>query len=233
MDEKLNTQLQQLNALVDGELEPSERAALAARIAIDRNLARAHATLALLKATVIEQGEIGAESTVAVPRQRGWRPAAAYAALLMFAVIAGLALMPANVTDPVLNRERTILTLASLPSGVAMPSLDRAGLQLVDVAVDSVSGETTVTANYRGSHGCRLEFRAKPVHLALPPLAGTSRREWQVGAMGYEMVAHGMPEPRFGIIAEAAERQTRESGMPALADKKLREARVGAPPCAG
>ena len=39
-----------LNALVDGELAPQERAEMAARLAADRDFARAHATLARLKA---------------------------------------------------------------------------------------------------------------------------------------------------------------------------------------
>ncbi|PWB64110.1 MAG: hypothetical protein C3F17_07790, partial [Bradyrhizobiaceae bacterium] len=48
---------ERLNALVDGELAPAARAALAERIAADRSLARAHATLARLKSCVAELGE--------------------------------------------------------------------------------------------------------------------------------------------------------------------------------
>lgn len=44
--------LVRLNAFVDGELSPADRAAVAARLARDAQFAHAHATLARLKACV-------------------------------------------------------------------------------------------------------------------------------------------------------------------------------------
>ena len=53
-----NKDLLLLNALVDGELAPQDRAAIAARLAVDRDLARAYATLARLKASIGELAEV-------------------------------------------------------------------------------------------------------------------------------------------------------------------------------
>ena len=50
--------IERLNALIDGELPPAEHAALADRIAAGRDLAHAHATLARLKACIVEKRRV-------------------------------------------------------------------------------------------------------------------------------------------------------------------------------
>jgi hypothetical protein len=65
------------------------------------------------------------------------------------------------------------------------------------------------------------------------PLSGSSRYRWTVGNLTYELVAHGMPVWRFNIIADASELQTRLNADHNRINRRLREARTGAPPCAG
>ena len=51
--------------------------------------------------------------------------------------------------------------------------------------------------------------------------------------MIYELFAFGMPAKRFGVIADAAERQIRALSPQDGSEQVLREARMNAPPCTG
>jgi anti-sigma factor RsiW len=234
MDNKSNDLLK-LNALVDGELAPAERAALAARLAEDRDLARAHATLAQLKATLAQSAEDTPAFVLptAVRRTARWPFVAAAAALVVAVGFAWLAAEPfrADLKSVAAPQGPTAITLASLPADTTVPQLDTAGLKLIGLALDPGKVPLFV-ATYRGPHGCRLDLRAWPLGAEAPPLAGSSRHRWETGGLVYEMVAHGMPEWRFTIIAEAAEQQIRQAD-PARAERRLREANIGAPPCLG
>jgi anti-sigma factor RsiW len=226
--------LLRLNALVDGELAPAERAEIAARLAVDRDLARAYATLARLKAAIAEDAD-EATAIVLPPAKRPiWRRVAAVAACL--AVAAGIAALAAR--DLLVERDApiaegpTAITLASLPAGTTVPRLDIAGLKLVGLAFDP--GKVPVfTATYRGPHGCRLDLRAWHAGDTAPPLTGTLRQSWTIDGLTYELVAHGMPLWRFALIAGAAEQQTRLNADPERIDRRLRQANIGAPPCVG
>jgi hypothetical protein len=88
-------------------------------------------------------------------------------------------------------------------------------------------------AAYSGPRGCRLELRVRSAPAIRDAVEGTSRHAWNVGTLAYELVAFGMPESRFAIIAGAAERLTRLNADPADAEPQLRQARVAAPPCVG
>lgn len=225
-----------LNALVDGELAPAARAEIAARLAVDRELARAYAVLAQLKATIGEAAD--AAPTMSLPSARrpiGWRLAAAaacIAAVIGVGLLAGHGLLSGASPDAATAEGPTAITLASLPAGTNIPRLDTAGLKLIGLAIDP--GEVPlITASYRGPHGCRLDLRAWPAGADAPTLTGTSRRTWTAGGLVYELVAHGMPKWRFAIIAEAAEQQTRSGSDHDRIDRRLREANIGAPPCVG
>jgi hypothetical protein len=236
MDTELkNKDLLLLNALVDGELAPQERAAIAARLAVDRDLARAYATLAKLKASI---GEIAEESPVIllppVKRRIRWLVAAAacVAAVVGIGLLAKSKLLFDRDAAAIIVEGPTAITLASLPAGTTIPRLDTAELKLIGLAIDP--GQVPLfTATYRGPHGCRLDLRAWPIGSDAPALAGTSRRSWTSGDLVYELVAHGMPAWRFAIIAEAAEQQTRIGSDPEPIDRRLRQANIGAPPCLG
>jgi len=223
-----------LNALVDGELSPQERAEIAARLAADRDFARAHATLARLKASI---GEIADETpAISLPRPRrpAWRLVAAAAACVAAVIAIGLLAKtewPLD-HDAASTEGPTAITLASLPAGATIPRLDTAGLKLVGLAIGPEK-IPVFTATYRGPHGCRLDLRAWPIGSDAAALAGTSRHNWTAGNLAYELVAHGMPHWRFAIIAETAEQQTRAGSDPKRIDRRMREANIGAPPCVG
>jgi hypothetical protein len=226
-----------LNALVDSELAPAERAAVAGRLAVDRDLARAYATLARLKAAI---GETASEvPAIELTRRKParWPRLAAAAACLAAAIAIGVFVAfhwPVESEQAFDSAEGpTAITLASLPAGTTVPRLDTAGLKLVGLAIDP--GKVPLfTATFRGPHGCRLDLRAWPANAAAPAaLGGTLHYRWTTGDLVYELVAHGMPDWRFSIIAGAAEDQTRAGSDHNRIDRRLREAHRGAPPCVG
>ena len=113
-----------------------------------------------------------------------------------------------------------------------MPRLETAGLKLTGLVIDP--GQVPlVSATYRGPHGCRLELRAWPVGATAPQAGGAEHHRWTAGNLVYELTAHGMPKPRFALIAGAAEGQTAANADHDRIGRQLREASHGAPPCAG
>jgi hypothetical protein len=240
--EQRHQDLLRLNALVDGELLPAERAELAARLAVERDLARAYATLARLKAAIAEESDEAPAIDLPPAKRRAWSGVWSRSWPHVVAAGVGLAAMLAvgwfaagdfgarNPEPP--DEAPTAITLASLPAGTTIPRLDTAGLKLV--SLDLNPGHIPIfTARYRGPHGCRLDLRAWPVGVPAPPLAGTSRYRWTVGELTYELVAHGMPPSRFTIIAGAAELQTRVNADHNGINRRLRQAEYGFAPCAG
>ena len=126
-----------------------------------------------------------------------------------------------------------VVTLAALPANPVIPHLDMGGLTLEDVKIDRAGDVRLLVASYRGPHGCLLDLRVSPAGFAVPAGVGSSRHTWEVGPLAYELVAHGMPGWRFAVIADAAERETRDGRAPDAVRRRLREARAVAPPCAG
>ena len=224
---------ERLNAMVDGELSPSERAAVADAIASDRDTARAHATLARLKATVGAFVDETAPVTLSPARRAARWPWMLGATVAAAAVVALSVFVSRQQSDDAGTspEEPTMVSLPALPPGVAVPRLDIAGLKLVAMKVEPPGH--TVFASYRGPHGCRLDLRAAPALAALPPLSGTARRHWTVGDVAYELVAHGMPPARFALISSAAEWQTRQVLDPRRIERPLRQAGLNPPPCMG
>jgi hypothetical protein len=230
--------IERLNALIDGELPPAEHAALADRIAAGRDLAQAHATLARLKACVVESAAQAPALNFALPKPRrrlmpalGLAGAAAAAAVLLAAFVAWY---PERQAEPArFTGIAPFVLLAALPAAPVVPDLANAGLNLVGAEVER-SGQTAVlVAAYRGPRGCRLELRVRPAAAEVSPTAGTSRSAWMAGDLAYELVAFGMPAGRFAAVAAAAEAATRAGHMPTDADARLREASLKAPPCTG
>jgi len=223
-----------LNALVDGELDPAERAAMAARLATERDLARAHATLAQLKATVGEFAE--AEPAASASPVRTRRLSAS--AMGMAAVLGALAIlallvpifMSATDKDLVAESSHTMITLAALPANPVIPDLGNAGLRLAGLAMTPPSEPPAVVATYQGPRGCRLELRVRPADGTIAPVSSSDRRAWTVGDLAYELVSFGMPAERFAVILAAAERATRHGEAPGDG-KILREASTRSRPC--
>lgn len=232
-DRKSLDTVERLNALIDGELPPSEHAALAAELATRPDLAHAHATFAQLKACIVES--VGESPAIALPRRkpRLMKPlfAAAAAACVL---LAAAAYQFVREADPVQSADvASMLTRVSLPTAPVVPDLTSAGLKLVGGEVEHVGGTSMLVAAYRGPRGCRLELRVRPAAAVVPPTVGTSRKAWDVGDLAYELVAFGMPASRFAAVAAAAEASTRAGQMPQDANGRLREASLAAPPCIG
>lgn len=227
--------IERLNALIDGELPPAEHAALADRIALGRDLAHAHATLARLKACVVENAEQTPTAAFVLPKPKSRiKPALGLAAAAAVLLGAFVAWYPERQAEPArFSGMAPFVLLAALPAPPVVPDLANAGLNLVGAEVER-SGETAVlVAAYRGPRGCRLELRVRPAAANVPPTAGTSRSAWSAGDLAYELVAFGMPAGRFAAVAAAAEAATRAGLMPKDADTRLREASLRAPPCLG
>jgi anti-sigma factor RsiW len=223
---------ERINAFVDGELSPGERADVAARISEDRSLARAHATIARLKACVGEGAEAAPDGSLILPAKRSSRlPLGVGAAVVGGLALLAIFLQPETNLVPIAARD-AVITLASLPATPMIPDLGAAGLRLSDIDVDRSGPVRILVATYLGPHGCRLDLRVRPAETAVQPADGTSRRAWMAGGLSYELVAHGMPAWRFTLIAEAAERETRSSGTDGVG-RRLREARAAAAPCVG
>jgi hypothetical protein len=182
-----SAEIARLNAFVDGELTPAERAAVAAQIRAQPDFARAHATLARLKACIAESAD--ATPPVAIAWTARWSQStalrigvaglAAVACALVGLLIA--AQFPAQRKPVPLAGQEAVVTLAALPGNPVIPHLDIAGLVLEDVAVERAGDVRLLLASYRGPHGCRLDLRVSPAGSAVPVGAGSSRHSWDVG----------------------------------------------------
>lgn len=230
-----HSDIERLNAFVDGELTPAERAEIAAQIRAQPRLARAHATLAHLKASIGETVDATPPMHIDLPatRLRGARLVAGVAGLasLAFGVLAlvSAARVHHEYRAVPIDGQEAVVTLAALPSRPAIPRLDSAGLILTDIKLERAGDVRLLVASYRGRHGCRLDMWMSPAGSVVPTRTGTSHHRWIVGPLTYELVAHGMPDWRFAIIADAAERQSRDGGASDPAQHRLREAHAHAP----
>lgn len=226
---------ERLNALIDGELPADEQAALADCIAAAPDLAQAYATLARLKACVIQSATEADVSGIDVPRKPSrLLPIGAAAAAATALSIAIFLAMPARekMAAPAADIA-SLVTLASLPAMPVIPDLANAGLSLVGGEIERIGATPVMVAAYRGPRGCRLELRVHPAAIVLPPTAGTIRAAWTAGELAYELVAFGMPDSRFAAVVVAAQAATRAGEVPRDASTRLREASLKAPPCLG
>lgn len=232
--------LMRLNAFVDGEASPAERAEIAARIASDRGFARQHALLLRLKAGVAEYAAEDAGPDIALaaaaplrwPAWLGLGAGMAAAVLLLAGAYFGTHRFRAAPVALDHNAIERLVLQAALPAAPVVPDLAAGGMTLSGVAVRETAAAPALVASYIGPRGCRLELRIQSSGGASSDDDGTARRGWTVGALHYELVAFGMPDIRFAIIAGAAERQSRLAVDPD-GDMGLREARSAAPPCLG
>jgi anti-sigma factor RsiW len=128
-----------LNAFVDGELTPAERAAVAAQIKAQPDFARAHATLARLKACVGESADATSTVGIVLPPRKAQRVALGIgmaglvAVALSVAVIIIAAQFRAERKLVPLAGQEAVVTLAALPANPVIPRFEVAGLMLEDV----------------------------------------------------------------------------------------------------
>lgn len=243
-NEREHDDLERLNAFIDGEVSPAERAEIAARLASDRGFARSHAVLVRLKAGVAEFADtlVPDEMPAAPARRHGLRRrlsftagiAASAAAVVLLVAGIYFGIKPPRQPDRAFDSHaiERLIVQAALPSLPAVPDLSAGGMTLSGVEVREEADRPMLVATYSGPRGCRLELRVRDRLAGETAGDGTSRHGWTVGKLHYQLVAFGMPEVRFALIAGAAERQSRINAAPG-ADDRLREARSAAPPCAG
>ena len=229
--------LELLNALVDGELPPPARAAMASRLANEPELARAHATLARLKAEVGGLADDVEPAAVRMPqpstRRFGVAVAGGVAAAALIAAVFAFPELPSHRRSATVSPVQDA-RMAAGKAGMIVPDLAAAGLELRDVDRAGHAPFERVTAVYTGPRGCRLELRIQPAGAgAFPPSQATRLHRWHDGEFDYELAAFGMPLVRFAMIADAAERKTRIAAAPDQVERRLREARNAAPPCTG
>jgi anti-sigma factor RsiW len=224
-----------LNAMVDGELAPAEHAAAAARLAGDREFARAYATLTRLKAGIAEIAEDRELNIRLAPPASRRHIAAVGIPAALAAAVAIIAFMPMFVSEPeappvVVVPAKEVIAVAFAVDPV-IPDLSPAGLQLARTVVSTNPGAQALVATYIGPRGCRLELWVSNASASAKSANGTDRRSWRVGGLAYELVAYGMPSARFEKVAEAAEKATRATVLPEDVDQRLIEARVSTAPC--
>ena len=165
-DRSTDDSIERLNALIDGELPLADHAALADRIAAGRDLAQAHATLARLKACIVETAAQTPVGDVAIPHstpRRRLLPALGLATAAAAALLATVAFYPVQQADQASRMEfAPLVTLAALPVAPVIPDLAIAGLNLVGGEVERAGQTAVLVAAYRGPRGCRLELRVRP-----------------------------------------------------------------------
>src|SRR5581483_1953032 len=127
-DETPRSGIVRLNAFVDGELTPSERAAVAAQIRAQPNFARAHATLARLKACIGESADATPFATIAIPQKKPRRLALGISVAglaicsLVVTLLAARDFLAAPKSVPLAGQE-AVITLAALPASPVIPRL--------------------------------------------------------------------------------------------------------------
>jgi anti-sigma factor RsiW len=223
-----------LNAMVDGELAPAEHAAAAARLAGDREFARAYATLTSLKAGIAEIAEDRDLDIRLSPPASRQRIAAIGISMALAAAVTIAAFMPMFVPGPEMPSAiapAKDVVAVSFAVDPVIPDLSPAGLQLARTVVSAIAGRQALVATYIGPRGCRLELWVSNASASANSANGTDRRSWHVGGLAYELIAYGMPTARFEKVAEAAERATRATVLPEDIDQRLIEARVSTAPC--
>jgi hypothetical protein len=161
---------------------------------------------------------------------QSWRHAAV--SLVAAAVTGGaLALLVAYAVTPSRHAPRpptaaTAISLADLPENPLVPSLDRAGIALAGLTISVTNGTPIILARYNAIQGCALELRAYRRGAKPPPQDATIRHQWAVAEITYELMAHGMANDRFKLVASASEQQTRPDVDAAAIDRQLRLARA-------
>lgn len=120
-----------------------------------------------------------------------------------------------------------------------IPNLNSARLTLTHLkSVTLAVGGPALHAGYRGSRGCKVSLLVLAGNADLP--RELTRRDdgalrafaWQVGPLGYVLLAEGMDEARLALIAETVHRATIEnSPFDTETRTALRESRARSQPC--
>lgn len=210
-----------LNAYVDGELPPSQAAAIAQKAARDPELAARIARLHRLKAAL---AGIAEREPMARPRRRRralrWTSALALAGCLALAVGAAALMRPAAPAPPAevalhdAWAESGAREVAEAPVWLTSV-IEATGLSLARVApVRSHDGPPGVHYAFVGTNECRLSLFEMPAAagtdslLTLLVQGNLRSARWQAGGNGYLVIARNMDGARFATIVAALKEAT-------------------------
>lgn len=205
----------ELNALVDGELDPPRLAAAAARIAADPKAADTFAALAAAKA-----GTARALCSAGMGRDRRRGAARASSGLAGGALLLGLGTLVGSGSTLLVTggeSQPTAQPSVDLAAGYIgqIPNLEPAGLRLERISLGVDAGPVHAEAAYVGERGCRLRL----IVLRRPESGATSRdpdattpeqvARWSMGPLLFVLSGAQMDAERFAKIAAFAQAQSR------------------------
>jgi hypothetical protein len=212
-----------LNAYADGELEPNQEEALAARLRREPALAAELDRILALKSRLGGLRKSSSQRLGATPKVR--MAAMAFVTSLLFVAILGFAAIEGTSTSEPM-KANLALTLhsdfaaLSYPERAARapmtqigeitpPDLSGSNLRLVDMRRGVGLAAEAVGYHYRGPRGCRVTL---VVGMSLASPGGTVlARGWTVGDRTLVLIADGMDPRRFAAIADFAESATRDA----------------------
>jgi hypothetical protein len=217
-----------LNAYVDGELDVEERARIAEAVAQDPEVARQVMVLSRLKSSVSGAVDMEAIDLPHNPARRRWvySIAASLLVVLLGATTIWLIVGGGKVGSNSLNRalaahrswsvtgQEEVLSAKVVLAGVPdklrfayLPDLSSARLRLVHSSVLRGQDRPTLLAGYTGSRGCRVTLMVTAAgrdtgnKFEFSEHAGVTRARWRAGSLAYTMLAKGMAQQRFHLLA--------------------------------
>jgi hypothetical protein len=227
-----NKRWEDLNALVDGELDPPQLAEVAAWIADDPNAAKSFATVAALKAAIssVEQRH------PATPSRRHRLKSAA--AVLLAVGLGGLLVYALQGSvSPTADIGRFAPKTMGLADDIAigdlrLPNLEKGGLRLDSVTVSREHLGARLEAIYLGERGCRVSLTiARAANGDRVPTDNSLQfSRWKAGSFTYTMTSERMDPRRFAAVAEIAQADT---GTPVSTQLASRSSDLNNRPCLG
>jgi hypothetical protein len=250
------------NAFVDNELERDARDEVLAAAARDPSLARELSVLNRLKSTAEDSVAVPEIDIPAPPVWRGLgrRAASAVAACVALLILVGVGwtFLSQRGPDQGLSVAWAIEAHGSWKTGTAesgittmlhpararlnayVPDLSSAGLRLAYIGEGRVpEGKPALIAGYRGTRGCRVTLLVdrspgglleKAIYFEVDRLIAMV---WGAGGLRHAIIAEGMANDRFRLIAETVHRASLERlPIEEASRMALAYSRASSPPCA-
>jgi anti-sigma factor RsiW len=258
--DRKDSELEQLNAFIDGELDVEARAEVTAKAARDPAYAQKLAMLSQLKAAIADAVPTPEIEVSRAPSPSRHRMVFAVAASLVLLIAAGIGWT--NLTDdrtaPIefalekaieTHRAWKPQTAGNSDKGLAqpvaavlhpnVPDLSANGLDLAYVGTRrTTGGRDMLLIGYLGSRGCRLTMFVNRAEG--PKLDNVVHIDsdnvvvslWRAGSLSYALLAEGMAKPRFRLIADSVRRASLRR-LPLDHDTRmaLSRSRAASPPC--